>query len=221
MSDNEFVSYVYITWPSGSTYSGQKYYPSITLGHAAPVYEPYHGDTVAFDFGQTIYGGKVDVNKGEMMVDCGLFTLDGTELWSYSSVGFMYTTMSAPPMGTPQVLQIGVLSSHYRTDNVAITEYPHLRIYDTGYDSVDKWRAFLAAQYAAGTPVQIAYKLATPITISLTPQQITALAGVNTVYGDADEITVSGRKDILWLTSDLVKQIAELKNAIISLGGNV
>ena len=78
--DDEFISYVYMTWPSGSTYSSQKYYPSITLGHAAPAYEPYRSSTTyTLDFGQTVYGGKVDWNKGEMVVDRGYVAFNGTE----------------------------------------------------------------------------------------------------------------------------------------------
>ena len=64
------------------------------------------------------------------------------------------------------------------------------------------------------TGAQVVYKLAEPYTIQLTPQQITALSGVNTIYTDADGVIVTGAEDPK-------HTITELKNAIISLGGNV
>ena len=57
-----------------------------------------------------------------------------------------------------------------------------------------EYNDWLTTQYAAGTPVQIAYKLATPTTIQLTPQEIKQLQGMNTLYGDGS-ISMTGRAD--------------------------
>lgn len=64
------------------------------------------------------------------------------------------------------------------------------------------------------TGAQVVYKLTEPITIQLTPQQIAALSGVNTIYTNADGVIVTGAEDPK-------HTITELKNAIISLGGNI
>lgn len=57
-------------------------------------------------------------------------------------------------------------------------------------------KSYLAAQYAAGTPVQVAYKIATPIPFTATGGgAIKALSGTNTVLTDADAVTVTGRAD--------------------------
>ena len=61
---------------------------------------------------------------------------------------------------------------------------------------------------------QVVYELAEPYTIQLTPKQITALSGVNTIYTNADGVVVTGAEDPK-------HTITELKNAIISLGGNI
>ena len=67
-----------------------------------------------------------------------------------------------------------------------------------------------AAQYAAGTPVQIAYKLAEPVPFTATgAQPLSALAGANTVLTDADSATVTGR-------ADPVKRITDLEDAVAS-----
>ena len=68
-----------------------------------------------------------------------------------------------------------------------------------------------AAQNAAGTPVQIAYKLAEPVPFTATgAQPIPALAGVNTVLTDADSATVTGR-------ADPIKRITDLEAAVASI----
>lgn len=68
-----------------------------------------------------------------------------------------------------------------------------------------------AAQNDAGTPVQIAYKLAEPIPFTATgAQPLPALAGVNTVLTDADSATVTGR-------ADPIKRIEDLEAAVASI----
>lgn len=76
---------------------------------------------------------------------------------------------------------------------------------------VDAWKAYLAAQYAAGTPVQVCYKLATPVPFTATGgAALSALDGVNTVITDADSVAVSGR-------ADPIKRIADLEAAVASI----
>ena len=79
------------------------------------------------------------------------------------------------------------------------------------FASVDNLNAYLSAQYAAGTPVQIAYKLATPEPFTATgAQPISALSGANTALTDADSVTVTGR-------ADPIKRITDLEDAVASM----
>lgn len=56
------------------------------------------------------------------------------------------------------------------------------------------FKAWLAEQYAAGTPIQVAYKLVTPTDFTATGGgEIKALEGVNTMLTDADNLEVIGR----------------------------
>ena len=67
------------------------------------------------------------------------------------------------------------------------------------------------AQNDAGTPVQIAYKLAEPVPFTATgAQPLSALAGVNTVLTDADSATVTGR-------ADPIKRITDSEDAVASI----
>ena len=84
-------------------------------------------------------------------------------------------------------------------------------------NEVASLKAYLAAQNAAGTPAQIAYKLAEPVPFTATgTQPIPALSGVNTLYTDSGDISVSGRTDMIWLTQSLIDRIAALETAAVS-----
>ena len=157
--------------------------------------------TYTADFGQTVYGGTLDWQTGVLTVDSGLMSLDGTENWAYHTNGFLYMNFSVYARSDKD----RVIVSHYPQNDfntgakgVAIvstgTYYNQIRFYGTGYTDVNVWKSYLAAQYAAGTPVQIVYKLATPTTIQLTPQEIKQLQGANTLYGDGS-IAMTGRAD--------------------------
>lgn len=199
----------------------------LEFGSIPTAFEPYQGDTFTLNFGQTIYGGTLDWNKGEMVVNTGFAAFDGSENWvvftyadgrqsfytsgSNALPGIMPGTYIYVPgicSWSPSV--DGYITDILRTDvdSAAIEIKPDV-LSKWGIGDLDTFKARLAANH-----MQIAYKLANPITIRLTPQQITALAGVNTVYGDADEITVHYNKS-------LNAAFEELKNAILAMGGNV
>lgn len=95
-------------------------------------------------------------------------------------------------------------------------EYGHTASY-AGEPLPGEWlsdRDVYAPDATPTTGAQVVYKLAEPITRQLTPQQIAVLSGVNTIYTDADGVIVTGAEDPK-------HTITELKNAIISLGGNI
>ena len=62
------------------------------------------------------------------------------------------------------------------------------------YDTVGAWKAYLAAQYAAGTPVTIVYELAAPETEALTAiSPIVPQPGQLNLATDADALTATIR----------------------------
>lgn len=73
--------------------------------------------------------------------------------------------------------------------------------------------------YSAGstptTGAQVVYELATPNTIQLTPHEVLALAGENTIYGNTGDVTVSGRADPNTIIQSLSQRIAALESAAV------
>ena len=176
-----------------------------------PISEPYNGDAYAASFGQTVYGGTLDWQTGVLTVDKAIKALTGTESVvinnsQYFNAPRFEIEMVVPGIITTQAENINMICSHYEVaaNPVNANDVNHSicawmggsKVYlrDDAYSTVDEYKAYLAAQYAAGTPVQVCYKLATPTTIQLTPQEIKQLQGVNTLYGDGS-ISMTGRAD--------------------------
>lgn len=182
----------------------------IEISTAPTAYAPYQGDTLDLQLPGTVYGGKVDAVSGDGQEMWKLLTLDGTESWEIrdntANTYFVYLPS----------LALDGKCSHFanlaQVDGTAIgvyLNYTSTAIFVTQYSSIDAWTAYLAAQYAAGTPVQIAYKLATPTPIHATgAQPIPALAGCNTILTDADSVTVTGRADPAHAIAALQAQLA-------------
>ena len=201
--------------------------PQIEKGTTATTYAPYTGQTATLTLPSTIYGGTVDTVSSEGQETRKLLTLDGTEKWMVSGKFLdnktdWYYVSSKIPNAVNAVPQKGnEICSHYPHADVANANTAQgcaivwgtirVRWGDTIPDDADAWKAYLAAQYAAGTPVQIAYKLAEPVPFTVTgAQPISALSGVNTLLTDADSVTVTGR-------ADPIKRITDLEDAVASM----
>lgn len=209
-------------------------------GTTAPTtYAPYTGQTATLTLPRTIYGGTVDAVTGEGQETWKLVTLDGTEEWETWGVNknnaavtgfYTYSINDYDPNGNKLLCSTMPYNKNVdvwggRNEGIgysnALNQGSRYMIYsvktDTLSDTSDNasavasFKSYLAAQYAAGTPVQIAYKLATSTPFTATgAQPISALSGVNTALTDADSVTVTGR-------ADPIKRITDLEDAVASM----
>lgn len=193
-------------------------------------YTPYIGQTNTLTLPETVYGGEVDAVSGEGQETLKMLTLDGTEKWNQIKDYFEASFADFGPPSSQNNITAAKESQHadrYIIDNPYMNtlsdkcawvynyvsnQYPILRIkHEAEQSTLENWKAYLAAQYAAGTPVQVCYKLAKPVPFTATgAQPIPALAGVNTVLTDADSATVMGR-------ADPIKRITDLEAAVASI----
>lgn len=187
----------------------------LVKGNEWRAYTPYTGQTAALTLPSTVYGGTVDAVTGEGQETWALLTLTGTERIYKRDKYNLFEINLALPVSVPTST---VVASHWSGTKTANTNslYAENRninvgLNTCGFDTVDDLKSYLAAQYAAKTPVQIAYKLATPVPFTATgAQPIPALSGVNTVITDADSVTVTGR-------ADPIKRITDLEDAVASM----
>lgn len=202
----------------------------VSGSYAPTTYAPYTGQTATLTLPRTIYGGTVDAVTGDGQETWKPVTLDGTENWEAQQTsipGKFGFTLEMPGIATPEGPGIKgdivcnqypavTANDTYRCKNgisVEAQKNYYFRIYNDTHagETADEWKSYLAAQYAAGTPVQIAYKMATPEPFTATgAQPIPALSGVNTVMTDADALTVTGR-------ADPIKRITDLEDAVASM----
>ena len=171
---------------------------------------------------ETIYGGTVDVVTGEGAKTIHREVLDGTEKWKLNGQmgdsGINAYQLALEFLADESYVCI---CSHFdgmtwdavlKEDSVAVTSAVMV-VRTNGSDTLEDWKSYLAAQKAAGTPVTICYKLATPEPFQATGNQpIPALAGENTVYTDGNSLAVSGRSDPLSTIKTMQAQITALQD---------
>lgn len=150
---------------------------------------------------------------------------DGTEAWLASTESKQYYIFTAPfdikPDSSGRTLcshfeyvSPASQTGQYRFGGGSIPTALTFNYDNTGTDLAG-WKAWIAAQHAAGTPVTVAYQLATPIITQYTPQVV--LQNVNAfpvaATGDA-----TGNIAVKY-SADTNKVIAQLMAAINALGG--
>lgn len=225
----DVTHYWYMIVTKGATVD-KTVYPYIVPGTTPPTtYTPYRGDTLALALPSTIYGGTVDAVTGEGQETWKLFTLDGTEEWrqlAHEGRTFFETRLSEvntalPSSGNDLILAKSeqtcshfIVGNPYSYDHdncfwvyyISLNRIATLRIRSSSnFATVDGLKSYLAAQYAAGTPVQIAYKLAEPVPFQATGNgPIMPIPGeTNTIMTDADSVTVTGRADPIRIIQQL------------------
>lgn len=173
----------------------------IEEGLTATDYEPYTGQTYPITFpteAGTVYGGYIDPINGELVATHEAYVFNGTENIT-SSIIAGYNRFSAlvlPNVSASHLLQGWCSHLVYSAEPVRSNTID-LRIccyinrknlywrWDA-FETVDAMKAYLAEQYANGTPMTVVCKLAEPIHYQLTPQQILTLKGINNVYSDTN-----------------------------------
>lgn len=148
--------------------------------------------------GKMAYGGRIKFGTRAANVTYMLITINGTEkMHRYLNYFYIDGKYDAA------VRDVGICS-HYRYEqhaenSLAVTNAKDATIVYNGKNhytaddaGLEAWRAYLSAQYAAGTPVQICYELATPQEIEVEgADNLLALAGTNTISTDADTVTIT------------------------------
>lgn len=176
-------------------------YPMLNLGTSALPYETYQGSVTPLPIPRPLRRvGDVkdkcvtrqDYESAEKLVvtyNVGFVELNGTEA-SHIFEGMFYLDYSAA-WPTPANRVNGVCS-HYPygaygkgkiglTDNGAAVVYNPNGDYTGDEGGLANWKAYLAAQKEAGTPVQVAYQLAAPEVYATDPVDFDNTAGPLTV----------------------------------------
>lgn len=209
----------------GKTANGKIYDIQLEINSVPTPYESYHGSTITLPIGQTVYGGTLDWTTGVMTVSSIFLRLDTTyriDLYQYQ--GKNGVLFSAPLLYGSSRIE-GICSHEICTNQGSIPNKSYIwlgvdnqvvywiGVLDAlGLSTVDEFKTWLNTQN-----VQIVYPMEEPVTIQLTPQEILALSGTNTIYTDTGDTTVSGRADPNTIIQQLAARIAALEGAATNL----
>lgn len=130
----------------------------------------------------TAYDGTNGLDVCLTEYQTGFVELDGTEAWQASSQtsGMFFITRD-------NISAAAAICSNFNFSKSATTEQGKFYIVSnqirflTSYETLESWKNYLAAQKAEGTPVQIAYQLATPEVYATDPIDFDNAAGPLTV----------------------------------------
>ena len=172
------------------------------------VYENY--TTLSLSFGQTVYGGTVDVTTGVLTVDMARIDLGGMNWYYQASYGgypaFRTTDLLSvaklPSANTAAVLsEVHLVSDTYKltyadymygrdvNGYIALNNAGQMHIKNTAYSDADIFATAMSGHY-------IVYELATPQTYQLTPTQVASILGQNNIWSDTGDVAVEYRADI-------------------------
>lgn len=199
--------------------------------------------TITLPFGQTVYGGTLDWTTGVLTVDKIVIKANSDTTIGCYGVGFYYTSLTRfyinlkNELENPaDVLKENAVSNqfklrtnepHSKTANLfdieaigTVNAYISFNIENTlvGLDAGDS--KDVAVQklklYLSTNPFSFCVVVDDPQTIQLTPQEILALSGTNTIYADTGDVTVSGRADPNAVIQQLAARIAALESAAVA-----
>lgn len=158
-------AFVYFAVKAGTTLSNLTIYPQLEEGSEATAYEPYQGMTTALEDGDSL-----DLATGEVVRRWKRLELDGTEAWTLQSVNEYGVANFNTAISVSSDFRAGCMCTHYVTQYTAIADTQDRGIFlsnirslfirETAYTTVDDFKAYLAAQKEAGTPVTVLYKIA-------------------------------------------------------------
>ena len=170
-----------------------------------------NGNVITIAFGQTVYGGVLDVTRGKLHVTWRSVDL-GALSWSYrndtnpNAPYFYASTPSTPDnvkyKGAYYSTNYGLLCSIYSC--VARGNFPNTDFtmcVDGSGDTPSQFQiknsnyTDASSFTTAMDGVILVYELATPFDIDLTPEVISAIVGTNNVYTDTNGNTTVQYKD--------------------------
>lgn len=183
----------YIYQPYFSVYSGTTIdatiYPMVRLASEADSsFEPYRTNTYTASLGQTVYGGTLDLVSGVLTVDKAMVDM-GSLTWSkgtYFSSSGIASAVKKPSSNSvavdaicewyPIVARNSVVDGQFsvQTDGSIVG-------LDSRYTDANSYKT-------AVNGVRFVYPLATPLTYTLTAQQIKTLVGTNNVWASSGDI---------------------------------
>ena len=204
VSDGE-SSIFYIRVLNGIDATGIVIKPQIEVGEAKTAYEPFKGSTHTIPLGQTVGRGVLNVTTGELTITHGYTTFNGSEAWQiHGSIAswfyldnFNLNSFVDSSLDNFADANLFLQDKYSNVSGLTANKFAigspdgtikRLVIKDTRYTSLADFKNSLQS-----TPVQLVFKLATPITVQLTPEEILTITGENNISANSGDIEATYR----------------------------
>lgn len=155
----------------------------------------------------TVYDGEIELVSGELTDKARIYTFNGTESITYTASGAFKWSLPNAIAANPKGADSTGLCTHYElVTDLALSEFNLLDcvvmysnsnlasgdgicyIRDSRFPDAVSYKAWLAEQFAAGTPLQIVYLRDEDATYQLPGTPITTLKGVNNIWADTGDV---------------------------------
>lgn len=203
------------------------FYPMVRLNGTSSEFEPYsnicpivgytelnidsNGETDTIPFGQTVYGGSLNVTTGVLTISQAIVTSDQNTTYSKIPSGTTYkensftTNIVISVIRKPTKLAdriADLLCSYYKvSSNSAYVDIDNksfmvrsdgrFYIWDSAFENAttDQFKAHMVG-------AEFVYPLANPITVQLTPAEVRTVLGNNSISANTGSVSVRYRADI-------------------------
>lgn len=153
---------------------------------------------------ETIYGGTVDAvtGVGEKAWECIEFK--GTEVFLGVSESYGYQISYKLSAIANIDERESSVCSHFKYETGIVESFwidstgVNVRFAPNEVSSVEEWKSYLAAQASAGTPLQVAYKLATPERFEVSKISIPSLGSENTFFTNGEKLDIIYKVSSFW-----------------------
>ena len=164
-------------------------------------YEPYSEEEVEVELPETMYGGYVDISKGEIVQEYYKYIITGNE--NFSAAGSWVTIYLPRPFDISTIALypgVGICTHYpyapYKRGKIGVMYNERNLTFDGNILDADGWKAFCKDQYDNGTPVEVCYKLKEPKSYPLPPETLKTLRGFNTVFSTTNDTIEVGYSEM-------------------------
>lgn len=196
--------------------SGKYYAIQIELGSEATSYEPYHGESIAEQLPEEVFGGVYDWESGELRTDwvkAGPFTGEKWEAYPYDGATYYLTGTTLGKAKRNTIVGCCNVGKYGNVVGGLYVNYSGGLVCKdkTVYGTLDDLKNQLNK-----TPIVVAYRTGTERTIKLHPHlPPSAFSGTNILYASAGDSEVTGRADSSTIIAQMQSDIAALQNAVV------
>lgn len=177
--------------------------PTITKAQFDVLLEQFgiEGELYVTDLSSTRYGGTLDVVSGVLTVDRGMIDMTSITDWTVDAAAQrIYKIRSDMKPNTSGDTVPNLLSNRFEAvtpneifahkQGVSLSAGSALQFHINGLTDSASVTLAQVNQYFIDNPTQVVYELATPQTVQLTAQQVSALVGTNNIWANSGDISV-------------------------------